>query len=101
MTELEIVTGVLVDEVSLSLDELAHACGVSAEWVELHVEAGAFALTGDDPTGWRFSSRDLWRARQLCMLERDFEALPELAALVIDLQEEIARLRRRLERSDW
>jgi chaperone modulatory protein CbpM len=30
------------------------------------------------------------------MLERDFEALPELAALVADMQEEIASLKHRL-----
>lgn len=101
MTTQDLLTGVLVDEVTLSLDELAHACGVSADWVQLHVEAGVFALSGDDPLGWRFSSRDLWRARQLCSLERNFDALPELAALVIDLQEEIARLRRRLEQTGW
>ena len=94
--EIEIINGVLLDEVALTLDELAHACGVSRDWVSLHVEAGILAVSEIEPAGWRFSSRDLWRARELCALERDFEALPELAALVIDLREEIIRLRSRL-----
>jgi chaperone modulatory protein CbpM len=91
--EIEIINGVLLDEVALTLEELAHACGVSCDWVSLHVEAGILAVSEIEPASWRFSSRDLWRARQLCTLERDFDALPELAALVIDLREEIVRLR--------
>lgn len=95
-TEIEIISGVLLDETALTLEELAHACGVSRDWVILHVEAGILAVPEIDSASWRFSSRDLWRARQLRALERDFDALPELAALVIDLQEEILRLRRLL-----
>lgn len=94
--EIETVSGVLLDDAALTANELAHACGVSCEWVSLHVEAGILAGAGIEPASWRFSSRDLWRARQLFALERDFDALPELAALVIDLREELARLRSRL-----
>jgi len=97
--EIEIISGVLLDEAALTFDELAHACGVPHEWVSIHVAAGILATAGSAPAEWRFSSRELCRARQLLALERDFEALPELAALVIDLQEEIARLRSRLGRS--
>lgn len=94
--EFESLSGVLLDDAALTLNELAHACCVPLDWVVIHVEAGILAVRGADPSGWRFSSRDLWRARQLYALERDFDALPELAALVIDLQEEVARLRTRL-----
>jgi len=38
------------------------------------------------------------RARCMARLERDFDAVPELAALVADLQDEIGRLRARLRR---
>jgi chaperone modulatory protein CbpM len=47
-------------------------------------------------TSWRFRSGDLNRARRLLALERDFEANEQLAALVIDLGDEIRRLRTRL-----
>jgi chaperone modulatory protein CbpM len=38
----------------------------------------------------------LARARRLAAVERDFEANPELAALVADLIEEVERLKGRL-----
>jgi chaperone modulatory protein CbpM len=47
-------------------------------------------------TGWRFTSIDLARARHLREIESVFDANAELAALVVDLSEEVARLRRRL-----
>lgn len=91
----EIHSGVLLDEsVFLTCEELAHACGVQTEWVSVHVQAGALTASGTAPAEWRFGSRELRRALLMRALERDFEALPELAALVIDLQEEVARLRR-------
>lgn len=89
----EIISGVLLDEKALTVNELAQACGVTLEWVSIRVEMGVLAVPAENPAEWRFASRDLWRARQLCALERNFDALPELAALVVDLQEEIARLR--------
>ncbi len=92
----EIISGVLLDEVALTVDELAHACAVTVEWVSIRVEIGALPASAGAPAEWRFSSRDLWRARQLCVLERNFDAQPELAALVVDMQEEIARLRAQL-----
>jgi chaperone modulatory protein CbpM len=48
------------------------------------------------PETWRFGSRHLWRTRAMHRIERDFDAAPELAALVADLLEEIEALRARL-----
>jgi chaperone modulatory protein CbpM len=42
---------------------------------------------------WRFSGVSLLRARRMRQLERDFDAVPELAALVADLLEEMDTLR--------
>ncbi len=86
--------------VRLTLDELVVSCTVSREWVIEHVQAGV--LEADpvvDSTQWRFSSRDLMRARRLSDLERDFDANPELAGLVADLFDELERLRARLHRA--
>jgi chaperone modulatory protein CbpM len=91
------ISGVLLDEVALSLDELARAVDVEPEWVVRHVQAGV--LGGEvsvQVTSWRFRSGDLDRARRLLRLERDFDANEDLAALVIDLGDEIRRLRTRL-----
>jgi chaperone modulatory protein CbpM len=97
----EILSGDLLDDVALSLDELAHACEVDPEWIVRHVEAG---VLGSGEAGeralWRFGSADLGRARRLLHIERDFEANDELAALVVDLSDEVRRLRVRLHRVD-
>jgi chaperone modulatory protein CbpM len=91
------ISGVLLDEVALSLEELARAVDVEPDWVVRHVQAGV--LGGEvsvQVTSWRFRSIDLDRARRLLSVERDFDANEELAALVIDLGDEVRRLRRRL-----
>lgn len=89
----EILSAVVIDEQMLEVSEFAGICGVSAEWIAVHVEAGVLSASGNDPAGWRFSGSEIRRVHRLLALERDFDALPELAALVLDLQDEIARLR--------
>lgn len=91
------LSGVLLDEAALSLDELARACAVEPDWVIRHVRAGV--LGGDDSvelTTLQFRSGDLTRARRLLSLETAFDANEDIAALVLDLGDEIARLRARL-----
>ncbi|OON63893.1 MerR family transcriptional regulator [Massilia sp. KIM] len=90
------VSGVLLDEMALSLDELARACDVEPDWVVRHVQAGVLGDVSVEVSGWRFRSRDLTRARGLLQLERHFDANEQLAALVIDMADELRRLRARL-----
>ena len=91
------IRAVPLDETALTLDELARACAVDPGWVVHRVRTGIL-LGGTDtaPEAWRFTSVDLVRARNLLRIERDFDANEELAALVVDLTEEVRRLRRRL-----
>lgn len=92
-----VVTGVLLDEVALTLDELALACQVEPDWVVRHVKAGV--LGGGESleiTSVRFRSGDLVRARRLRNIEQAFDANEDIAALVLDLGDEIHRLRTRL-----
>ena len=97
MTQDDILTGVLLDEVALSLDELACACAVEPNWIAERVEAGFLGdFAAGQITRWQFSSAELARARRLAAVERDFDANPELAALVADLIEEVERLKARL-----
>ena len=88
----QLVTGVLIDEVALDMVELARACQVEPDWVLRHVQAGVLG----DAAAQGFRSSDLARARRLLELERHFDADEELAALVIDLADEVRRLRARL-----
>jgi chaperone modulatory protein CbpM len=97
MAQGNVLNGVLLDDVELSLDELAHACGVEPDWVVRQVRAGVLGSgVGEEATGWRFGSSDLLRARRLLGVERDFDANEDIAALVLDLGDEIRRLRTRL-----
>jgi chaperone modulatory protein CbpM len=99
MTNDEAFAAALLDDPALTVEELACACAVSAEWVVRHVEEGALERRGESVTQWRFSSRDLGRARRIRALERDFDAVPELAALVADMLDEMDALRARLRRA--
>jgi chaperone modulatory protein CbpM len=91
------LNGVLLDEVALSLEELARACAVEPDWVIRHVRAGVLG-SGDsvEITTLQFHSNDLVRARRLLSVERAFDANEDIAALVLDLGDEIHRLRARL-----
>ena len=43
-----------------------------------------------------YKRQELARARRMRQIERDFDAVPELAALVADMLDEMDRLRERL-----
>jgi chaperone modulatory protein CbpM len=97
MQQPQTLSGVLLEEVALSLEELARAANVEPEWVLRHVQAGV--LGGEaaaQVTSLRFGSSDLDRVRRLLSIERDFDANEQLAALVIDLSDEVRRLRTRM-----
>jgi chaperone modulatory protein CbpM len=91
------LVAVPVDEAALTLEELARACAVEPDWVVQRVRTGILLDGAPEDSGyWRFTSVDLVRARRLCQVERDFEANDDVAALVVDLSEEIRRLRCKL-----
>ncbi|MBK1616522.1 MerR family transcriptional regulator [Rubrivivax gelatinosus] len=80
----------------LTLDELCRVGTVAPGWVLERVEAGYLQPAAGSGGNWRFDAFALHRVRRLALLEREFDAVPELAALVADLEDEIARLHRRL-----
>jgi chaperone modulatory protein CbpM len=101
MHEMTIVSGVLLDDAALTLEELARACNVEPDWVVRRVQAGILGAPAGlenvvQVTEWRFRSGDLLRARLLLRVEHDFDANEDVAALVVDLTEEVRRLRARL-----
>ena len=90
-----IFSGVLLEEVALDVEQLSRACAVEPQWVVERVEAGLLECIVVAPSARRFASAALLRARRRRALERDFDANPELAALTVDLIEEVERLRGR------
>jgi len=99
MSEEDILAGRLEEEACLTLEELCAACALEREWLVRRVEEGLFPVSGTVVTEWRFSSAGLARARRMREIERDFDAVPELAALVADMLEEMDELRARLRRA--
>ena len=99
MRDEDILIGSLLEDSWLTLEQLAAACSVEPDWLLLHIEAGLFPHAECVAGTWRFSAAGLSRARRMRQLERDFEAVPELAALMADLMEEMDALRARLRRA--
>lgn len=97
MPQSEIITAyVFDDDACLTLEELCVACAVEPLWVIHHVEEGLLPPLSGPVDSWRFSSACLTRTRRMRALERDFDAVPELAALMVDLLEEVESLRARV-----
>lgn len=97
MSTNEALAGRLLDDAALTLEELAHACGVAPDWVVQHVHAGVLGSNVEvELSCWRFGSSELGRARRLLQIEQAFDANEDVAALVVDLGDEIRRLRARL-----
>jgi chaperone modulatory protein CbpM len=93
MRDDDILIGSLMEESWLTLEQVAAACRVDPAWLVRHIEEGLFPHAESVAGTWRFSSASLLRARRMRQIERDFDAVPELAALVADLLEEMDALR--------
>ncbi len=106
MSDVPIVSG---EPSQLTLEELCRVMAVPPEWIVERVLAGLIERPAspapaadsprDEPVSWRFDSLTLHHARSMRRIELAFGAAPELAALVADLEAEIARLRSELLRS--
>jgi chaperone modulatory protein CbpM len=96
MRDDDVLIGSLMEETWLTLEQVAAACTVEPEWLVLHIEEGLFPHAESVAGVWRFPGVSLTRARRMLQLERDFDAVPELAALVADLLEELDELRSQL-----
>lgn len=79
----------------LSADDLARACGAEVEWVARLVDVGIVNASGE-PAQWCFYSVDLQRALHARRLEHDFGASLDAVALILDLSQEVRRLKAHL-----
>ncbi|WP_124948858.1 chaperone modulator CbpM [Sulfuriferula thiophila] len=94
------MTTIIIGDIKLNLADLAHSCSVSQEWIVERVQAGLLCTLPMNADKASYSSAELTRARRLLNIERSFDANPELAALVVDMMEEIERLRGQVSRID-
>lgn len=97
MKKLVITSATVVGKTQpLSADDLARACGQEVEWIARLVEVGIVSASGRRPAEWRFYSLDLQRALDAQRLERDFGASLDAVALILDLSQEVRRLKAQL-----
>ncbi len=92
------------DEVWLGVDgwlelvDLAQACGAEPGYIQTLVVEGLLEPVVSEP-GWRFGGDELARVRRIQRLQCDFQASLDSAALMLDLLDEIDRLRGLLQRA--
>ena len=88
----------LAGEHELELEAFATACGTEAEFICLLVDEGLLQPVTLHPA-WRFGGEELARVRRICRLQRDFEADLQSVAVMMELIDEIGRLRAQLQRA--
>lgn len=79
----------------LRAEEIARAAGDRIEWVLELVEAGVIAPAAPEAprAQWTFHGEALRGALEARRLQRDFDVGVDAAALIIELQREVRRLR--------
>jgi chaperone modulatory protein CbpM len=87
----------LADEDALELEAFAAACGTEVEFIRLLIDEGLVQPVVEQPA-WRFGGEELARVRRIRRLQRDFEANLQSVAVMLDLIDEIERLRAQLQR---
>ncbi len=96
MRDDDVLIGSLMEDSWLTLEQLAAACMVEENWLAQHLQDDLLPQVITVAGLWRLSGPSRLRARRMRQLERDFEAAPELAALVADMLGEMDSLRARL-----
>ena len=93
-----LVGGVLEEQIDITVDQVCALCRVERTQIVHLVEEGVIEPSGPTNTvaQWRFSGEALARARRAVRLQRELEINPAAAALVLDLLDEVAALRRAL-----
>ncbi len=93
---LPVHTGTVIEDDSLTLEQLCHACGVHTDWVISLVEESIIEPQGNEIHVWRFSGTSLVRVRSALRLQRDLGVNLAGIALALDLMEELENLRDQL-----
>jgi chaperone modulatory protein CbpM len=96
-----LVGTILEEEVVLSLAEVCRASRLSAERVIEMAEEGIVEPVGRSPESWRFRGASLRRIRCAQRLQEDLGVNTAGIALVLDLMDELERLRARLGRFEY
>lgn len=85
---------ILDEQLSFDLTHFAHACGQSQEWVLQLLEFDI--LPTRSTHSYTFIGEDVSRARRAYRLQRDFDASLSAVAMMMDLIDEVQKLRRQM-----
>ena len=88
-----VLSGTVIENDSLTLGQLCHACNVHADWILSLVEESIIEPQGENIRLWRFSGASLLRARSALRLQRDLGVNLAGIALALNLIEELEKLR--------
>jgi len=91
-----IEASIVENEVHMSIVELSHASRTPQELIMSWIAEGVLSPAGSSPEDWRFSGDSLRRAKTAAHLTHDLELNVPGVALALDLLDEIAQLRARL-----
>ena len=95
MTDKIYLEGNLLDEeLRCSLGELCGLCGVPADYILEMIDEGLLEPEGRTPAEYCFRGPAVWRVQTAIRLQRDLRINLPGCALVLDLLEEVAELRR-------
>ena len=92
-----IEASVVEKEVHMTIVELSHASRTPQELIMSWVSEGVLSPAGSSPEDWRFSGDSLKRAKTAAHLTHDLELNAPGVALALQLLDEIAQLRARLD----
>ncbi|MGA0610799.1 chaperone modulator CbpM [Caldimonas sp. KR1-144] len=88
---------IVEEQVQLTIEQMCHACGCSAQVIAWLVEHDVLVPRGASPPAWVFAGGSLPRARRALRLVRDLALDGPGVALALDLLDEIESLRAQLD----
>lgn len=91
--------GTIIEEESLTIEQLCQASGAHTQWIISLVEESIIEpslFKQNETAEWRFSGTSLARVRTALRLERDLGVNLAGIALALDLMEELDNLRSQL-----
>lgn len=86
--------GTILDEdLECGLHDLCRMCNIPAELIHEMIDEGLIRPSGTEPLHWRFTAIEIQRVQTTLRLQRDLRINLPGCALVLDLLEELEKLR--------
>jgi chaperone modulatory protein CbpM len=98
MSEAKTTSVVIDEDTRLDATHFARACGTTIAYVEEMIVEGVISPRGARPAP-DFGAGEMVRVRRALRLQRDFEASLPSVAVMLDLLDEIERLRAELRKA--